>query len=68
MNKDEVKGKLEQAKGYVKNKVGKATGDRDLEAEGKVQQGAGKVQEKVGEGRRKVGKAVKNLRDKIKGS
>ena len=33
-NKDEVKGKVEQAKGVVKEKVGKATSDPDLQAEG----------------------------------
>ena len=68
MNKDEVKGKWEQAKGYTKKKVGKATGNRDLETEGKVQQAAGKAQEEIGKGHRKVEKAVKDLRDKAEGN
>jgi uncharacterized protein YjbJ (UPF0337 family) len=66
MNKDEIDGKVEKAKGYVKEQVGKATGDPDLEAEGAVQRDAGAVQEKVGKARRKVGEAVKKLGDAIK--
>jgi uncharacterized protein YjbJ (UPF0337 family) len=67
MNKDELKGKIEKAKGYVKERAGRATGDPDLEAEGAVQRDAGAVQEKVGETRRKVGKAIKKVGDAIKG-
>lgn len=33
-NKDEVEGKWEQAKGYVKDKTGEVTNDPELEAEG----------------------------------
>jgi len=66
MNKDELEGKVEKAKGYVKEKVGKATDDPDLEAEGSAQKGAGKMQEGFGEARRKVGEAVKKAGDAIK--
>ncbi|HEX3176585.1 MAG TPA: CsbD family protein [Methylomirabilota bacterium] len=66
MNKDELEGKVERAKGYVKEKVGKATDDPDLEAEGAGQRDAGAVQENVGKARRKVGDAVKKLGDAIK--
>ena len=48
MDKDRVKGSLEQAKGKVKEGVGKATGDAKLEGEGKADQVAGKVQNAVG--------------------
>ena len=68
MNRDEVKGKWEQAKGYVKKKIGQATDDRSLETEGRVQQAAGEVREKIGESRRTVNKAEKKLRAKTKGS
>jgi uncharacterized protein YjbJ (UPF0337 family) len=67
VNKDEMQGKWEKTKGYVKDKVGEATGDTDLEIEGEAQREAGKVQEKVGEARRKVGETVKDVGDKIKG-
>jgi len=47
-NKDEVEGKFEQAKGWVKDKVGEATGNERLEAEGEAQNAAGKGQETWG--------------------
>ncbi len=71
-NKDEVEGKYEQAKGWVKDKVGEATGDRDLEAEGEVQNAEGKSQETWGKAKRGVsdtvdaaGDAIKNAADSI---
>jgi uncharacterized protein YjbJ (UPF0337 family) len=48
MDKDRVKGSLEQAKGKVKEVAGKATGDAKLEGEGKADQVAGKVRNTVG--------------------
>jgi uncharacterized protein YjbJ (UPF0337 family) len=66
VNKDEMEGKWEKAKGYVKDKAGDVTGDTDLEAEGEAQRAGGKLQEKAGELRRKVGETVKDLGDKIK--
>ncbi len=65
LNKDEVEGKWEQAKGTVKDKVGEATGDRDLEAEGKVQNAEGETQETWGKTKRKVGNAVDAVGDTI---
>jgi uncharacterized protein YjbJ (UPF0337 family) len=48
IDKDRVEGSLEQAKGKVKEVVGKVTGDSKLEGEGKGDQVAGKVQNTVG--------------------
>ena len=48
MNKDQVKGRVEQAKGAVKEVAGKATGDTKLETEGKADQIKGKVQNTIG--------------------
>ena len=48
MDKDRVKGSLEQAKGKVKEVAGKVTGDSKLEGEGKADQVAGKVRNTVG--------------------
>lgn len=64
-NRDEVKGKFDQAKGAVKENVGRATGDRDLEVEGQADRAGGNVQEGFGTARRKVGEAVEDLGDKI---
>jgi uncharacterized protein YjbJ (UPF0337 family) len=67
VNKDEVKGKWEKAKGSVKDKVGEASGNPDLEAEGEAQRARGKVQETVGKARRKTAEIVEKAADKIKG-
>ena len=50
-----------QVKGVTKEKLGKFTGNRDLEQRGKQERSEGKVQEKVGKARRKVGEAVEDL-------
>ena len=64
-NKDEAEGKWEQVKGTVKDKVGEATGDRDLEAEGEAQNAAGEGQETWGKFKRGVGDAVDAVGDAI---
>jgi uncharacterized protein YjbJ (UPF0337 family) len=48
-DKDEVKGKFHEIKGKVKEKVGHATNDPDLEDEGTAEKVSGKVQKKVGQ-------------------
>jgi uncharacterized protein YjbJ (UPF0337 family) len=47
--KDKVAGAVHEAKGAVKEKVGQATNNPDLEAEGSGEKLAGKVQKKVGD-------------------
>jgi uncharacterized protein YjbJ (UPF0337 family) len=47
--KDKVEGKAHEVKGTVKEKVGHAINDPDLEAEGKGEKVGGKIQKKVGE-------------------
>ena len=60
-NRDEVEGKLDRAKGSVKETVGRVTNDPDLEAEGNADRTKGKVQEGFGTARRKVGEAVEDI-------
>ncbi len=48
MDKDRVEGAGHQAKGTVKEAVGKMTGDKKTEAEGTAEKAAGKVQNTVG--------------------
>jgi uncharacterized protein YjbJ (UPF0337 family) len=48
VDKDRVKGSFEQAKGKVKEVVGKVTGDSKTEGEGKADQVKGKIQNTVG--------------------
>jgi uncharacterized protein YjbJ (UPF0337 family) len=65
-NHDEMEGKWEQAKGWVKDKAGEATNDQDLEAEGEAQNAGGHVQEGWGKLKRGVGDAVESVGDAIK--
>ena len=65
-NSDEIEGKFDQAKGAVKDKVGEATGDRELEVEGEADRASGNIQEGFGTARRKVGEAIEDIGEKIK--
>jgi len=49
MNKDQVKGTMDKAKGNVKEAVGKAVGNERLQAEGNADKASGAVQKKVGD-------------------
>jgi uncharacterized protein YjbJ (UPF0337 family) len=44
MNKDQVKGRVEEVKGKVKEVAGNLVGNKSLEAKGIVQKNAGKIQ------------------------
>ena len=44
MNKDQVKGRIKEAEGKVKEVIGKVVGDKRLEEKGKAQSTVGKVQ------------------------
>ena len=47
--KDEIQGKLHEAKGKIKEKAGQLTNDPNLEAEGTGEKVGGKIQSKVGQ-------------------
>jgi uncharacterized protein YjbJ (UPF0337 family) len=47
--KDKTQGALHDVKGKLKEKVGRATNNPDLEAEGQDEKVAGKIQKKVGD-------------------
>ncbi len=49
MNKDKIKGKLEEIKGDVKQRIGGARRDRGSEAEGWVEEQKGKIRQGVGD-------------------
>jgi uncharacterized protein YjbJ (UPF0337 family) len=65
-NSDEVEGKFDQAKGAVKENVGRAVDDTEMESEGAADRAGGKVQEGYGEAKRKVGDTIKDIGDKIR--
>ncbi len=48
MDSDRISGAANQAKGSIKEGVGKMTGDTKMQAEGKADKAAGKVQNAVG--------------------
>jgi uncharacterized protein YjbJ (UPF0337 family) len=47
-DKDRIEGSGKQAKGSIKEGVGKLTGDQSMQAEGKADKGEGKIQNAVG--------------------
>lgn len=48
MDKDRIKGSAKQAKGAIKEAVGKLTGDAKLQGEGKADKTEGKIQNTIG--------------------
>lgn len=65
-NRDEMEGQWDQTKGKVKEGVGRALDDEDLEAEGGADRLGGEVQEGFGKGRRKIGEAIEDVGDAFK--
>ena len=59
MNKDQVKGRIEQVKGNVKEAAGKVVGNKKLETEGQIEQATGKTQATYGDIKEDVKDAVK---------
>lgn len=64
-NSDEVEGKFDQAKGAVKENVGRAIDDEEMEAEGVADRAKGNIQEGYGEARREVGETIKDVGDAV---
>ena len=64
MNKDQVNGRVETAKGDVKEATGKLVGNERLTAEGQAEQAAGKMQSTVGDVKNDVGNAIKKAIDR----
>ncbi|MES2293848.1 MAG: CsbD family protein [Pseudomonadota bacterium] len=58
MNREKLQGAVDQAKGAIKEAVGKATGDTKLQAEGTVDKLTGKVECAVGDAKAAVGEML----------
>jgi uncharacterized protein YjbJ (UPF0337 family) len=54
MNDDQLKGKMDQLKGGIKQGVGGAMGDKRTEREGTADRVGGKVQETIGKVKEKL--------------
>ena len=65
MNKDQVAGRVDEAKGKIKEVAGKVVGNEKLEAEGQFDQGSGKVQSTYGDAKEKAKDAIKSGADKL---
>ncbi|RYF82493.1 MAG: CsbD family protein [Comamonadaceae bacterium] len=65
MNKDQVEGRVDEAKGKVKEVAGKVVGNRQLEAEGKADQLGGKVQKNYGDAKEDLKDAANKTIDKL---
>jgi uncharacterized protein YjbJ (UPF0337 family) len=59
MNKDQVKGRLDQAKGKIKEEAGDLIGNKKMENEGRLEKN-------VGQGRAKVGDVKEDVKDVLK--
>jgi len=64
-NEDEIRGKIDEATGKVKEKIGRANADPILEQEGADQRRSGEIEHGFGKARRKVGEAVKDIGNKL---
>ena len=65
MNKDQVQGRVDQAKGKTKEVAGRIVGNDKLQAEGLGEQTKGKIQSVFGDVREDAKDAAKKLIDKI---
>jgi uncharacterized protein YjbJ (UPF0337 family) len=61
INKDQVEGRVKEAKGTIKEVAGKLVGNESLEVKGKVQKNVGKVQAKFGDVKEDLKDAKKPL-------
>lgn len=59
INKDQVKGRVKEAKGTIKEVAGKLVGNESMEAKGKVEKTLGKAQAKFGDVKQDVKDATK---------
>jgi uncharacterized protein YjbJ (UPF0337 family) len=67
LNKNEINGTVDQAKGKVKQAVGTLTGNDRLKAEGQADEVVGKVESVVGGAIRKVEDETTRVRKAVKG-
>ena len=65
MNKDQVKGRVEQTSGKIKEVAGKMVGNDRLRTEGNAEQVKGKVQASYGDAKEGVKDKAKKVIDKL---
>jgi uncharacterized protein YjbJ (UPF0337 family) len=65
MDKKKIEGELDRIKGRVKETVGVATGDRELEGEGKLDQVKAKIKDIAGKVREGVKDKLEDAKHKL---
>lgn len=65
---DKIKGAANEAAGNIRQGVGDATDNEELQAEGKAQETKGEAQQALGNAKDAVGDALHSAADKLKGS
>jgi uncharacterized protein YjbJ (UPF0337 family) len=65
MNKHQVEGRVDQAKGKLKETAGKVTGNEQQQSEGALEKAGGKVQSTYGDAKEKAKDAIKRGADKL---
>jgi uncharacterized protein YjbJ (UPF0337 family) len=65
MNKDQVEGRVDQAKGAVKESAGKVVGNERLQGEGLADKASGKTQAGYGDAKEHLKDGVKKAVDKL---
>ena len=58
MNKDQTKGRIEQANGQAKETIGKIRGDKRQEEKGKIQKDLGRAQARYGDNQENIKKPI----------
>jgi uncharacterized protein YjbJ (UPF0337 family) len=61
MNKDQVKGRIHEAEGKVKEVTGNVIGNKELEIKGEIQKAEGKVQAAQGDLKEDIKKAIHSV-------
>ena len=65
MNKHQVEGRVDEAKGKIKEIAGKVVGNEKLQGEGLADQAAGKTQAGYGDAKDSVKDGLKKTADKL---
>ena len=65
MNKDQVEGRLDQAKGALKEAAGKLVGNERLQGEGLADKASGKTQATYGDAKEDLKDGAKKVVDKL---
>jgi uncharacterized protein YjbJ (UPF0337 family) len=66
MNKDQVKGAAKEATGEIKEHVGRALNDKEMEAKGHAKEMEGKLQKNLGDAKEDIKDTAEDLKDNIR--